>query len=99
MHITGKHIVHCHHAHSLGMFAQDCIFLRGTECIVNDAKPLQCRTYPYWPELMDPEAWEAERSDVCEGIDHEEAPQIDIEQAALQLQASTEFFARRDGLL
>ncbi|BDA41529.1 hypothetical protein COCOBI_02-3100 [Coccomyxa sp. Obi] len=78
---------------------QDCIFLRGTECIVNDAKPLQCRTYPYWPELMDPEAWKAERSDMCEGIDHEEAPEIDIEKAALQLQASTEFFARRDGLL
>lgn len=70
---------------------QDCIFLRGSECSVNDAKPLQCRTYPFWPELMDPEAWKAEQSDMCEGIDHEEAPQIDIEQAALQLQVSTEF--------
>lgn len=77
---------------------QDCIFLRGTECIVNDAKPLQCRTYPFWPELMDPEAWQAERLDMCEGLDHPEACELDVEQAALQLKASTEFFARRDGL-
>jgi hypothetical protein len=48
---------------------------------------------------MDPEAWQAERLDMCEGLDHPNAQELDVEQAALQLKASTEFYARRDGLL
>lgn len=48
---------------------------------------------------MDPEAWQAERLDMCEGLDHPDAQELDVEQAALQLKASTEFYARRDGLL
>ena len=36
----------------------DCVFLRdGTQCAVYGARPLQCSTYPWWPELMDPGAW------------------------------------------
>lgn len=84
----------------LGIFViQDCIFLKNKECSVNNSKPLQCQTYPFWPELMDSEAWEAERVETCEGFDHPDAIDLDIEQAALQLKASTLFFARRDGLL
>lgn len=32
----------------------DCVFLRdGKQCTVYGARPLQCSTYPWWPELMD----------------------------------------------
>ena len=33
----------------------DCIFLReGRHCSIYGARPLQCSSYPWWPELMDP---------------------------------------------
>jgi Fe-S-cluster containining protein len=32
-----------------------CIFLEGgTKCSIYPVRPLQCSTYPWWPELMDP---------------------------------------------
>lgn len=29
-----------------------CDFLREGGCSVHPAKPLQCRTFPYWPDLV-----------------------------------------------
>ena len=53
---------------------------------------LQCTTYPWWPELvMQPEAWEWEKDNVCEGLDHAEgvpagkAEMIQLLQAAQHL--------------
>lgn len=31
-----------------------CVFLEGTRCGVWGARPVQCATYPFWPELMHP---------------------------------------------
>ncbi len=46
----------------------DCIFLRGTRCLVYEARPTQCRTYPFWPaNLASAEAWNAAAAD-CPGI-------------------------------
>lgn len=56
----------------------DCIFLRGGKCSVYNARPKQCRTFPFWSEnLKSKEAWEkcAKR---CEGINHEHAPIIPL---------------------
>jgi len=38
----------------------DCIFWeRGTGCTVYEARPIQCRTWPFWPENVEtPEDWE-----------------------------------------
>ncbi len=46
-----------------------CVFLRGNgHCAIYDARPIQCRTYPFWPELVATrKAWERE-SVRCEGI-------------------------------
>lgn len=63
---------------------------------MHDVKPLQCVTYPWWPDLMDQPEWEREREQVCEGMDHEEAQECDALQAAAHLKAATEFFAERD---
>jgi hypothetical protein len=50
----------------------DCVLLDQTSrtCRVYQARPLQCRTWPWWPEnLRTPEAWhEAARE--CPGIGH-----------------------------
>lgn len=47
----------------------DCIFLDATtrRCMVYDARPKQCRTWPFWDSnLKSPEAWEA-AAEVCPG--------------------------------
>ena len=37
----------------------DCIFWRDGGCAVYDARPLQCRSYPFWEhQLESKEAWE-----------------------------------------
>ncbi len=46
-----------------------CVFLRRDRtCRVYAVRPVQCRTYPYWPELLDSErAWRREARR-CQGI-------------------------------
>lgn len=56
----------------------DCVFLKGKECAVYEARPLQCRTFPWWKEnLESPVTWE-ETKRRCEGIDHPEAPLVSL---------------------
>ncbi len=51
----------------------DCIFYdRGVGCTVYDARPPQCRTWPFWESnLKTPEAWEHTCS-ICPGSGHGE---------------------------
>jgi uncharacterized protein len=58
-------------------FGYDCIFLdRKTLpgkaiCGLYEARPMQCRTWPFWPEnLESPEAWQAVKARTpCPGMD------------------------------
>lgn len=53
----------------------DCIFLKGKRCEVYQARPTQCRTYPWWPEnLNSKESWKIAAQE-CEGI-NDEAPLV-----------------------
>lgn len=46
----------------------DCIFLTNKGCSCYKARPLQCRTYPFWPSIVDScESWESEGLS-CPGI-------------------------------
>ncbi len=48
----------------------DCILFNGNEkqCLVYEKRPTQCRTYPFWPEILhSPKTWERE-SRQCPGI-------------------------------
>ncbi|MEJ5184011.1 MAG: YkgJ family cysteine cluster protein [Rectinemataceae bacterium] len=46
----------------------DCIFLKKTGCCVYDARPAQCRTYPFWESIIESRrSWEAE-GQYCPGI-------------------------------
>ena len=46
----------------------DCIFLTQEGCSVYDARPEQCRTYPFWASVMESkESWEKEGQS-CPGI-------------------------------
>lgn len=69
----------------------DCVFLKEGKCQVYGARPTQCRTYPFWPQIMrSPEAWKAEARH-CEGI-NDEAPSVDhetIEEQLIQMRTKT----------
>lgn len=55
-----------------------CVFLKGKQCSVYEARPTQCRTFPFWPEhLRSRKHWESLKN-CCEGI-HEEATIVDKE--------------------
>lgn len=46
----------------------DCVFLKDKACSIYSVRPTQCRTYPWWPQIMTSEhAWEREAA-YCEGI-------------------------------
>jgi hypothetical protein len=46
----------------------DCVFLTGKGCQVYEARPLQCRTYPFWASIVeDKESWNLECAS-CPGI-------------------------------
>jgi len=51
-----------------GKTTYDCIFLEQGKCSVYPARPLQCRTYPFWDEIVaSKESWTRE-SHSCPGI-------------------------------
>ena len=45
----------------------DCVFWEdGTGCQVYEVRPTQCRTFPFWPELLESkEAWDEEAIEVA----------------------------------
>jgi len=46
----------------------DCIFWKESGCSIYPARPVQCVTYPFWPNILESrEAWEKE-SLSCPGI-------------------------------
>jgi len=46
----------------------DCIFLENKKCKVYQARPTQCRTYPWWQENLNTEkSWKIAAQN-CEGI-------------------------------
>ena len=76
-----------------GELKDQCIFLSedGRKCSIYEVRPLQCRTYPYWPRILsDKQEWDKEAvlpeelpgrhwtptDGGCEGINHSEAPLV-----------------------
>lgn len=47
----------------------DCAFLEGKRCGIYEARPTQCRTWPFWPELMDAKTWADDVKSFCPGVD------------------------------
>ena len=63
----------------------DCVFLeRGDDgragCSIYDARPTQCRTWPFWPEnLRSRSAWRQAAKD-CPGIDAPDGEHVPVEE-------------------
>ncbi len=66
----------------------DCIFLKeGKFCSVYPVRPIQCRTYPFWTDVMKSERSWKQESLRCEGISLDGEPNVSdqtIEQALAQ---------------
>lgn len=45
-----------------------CAFLNGTQCGIYDGRPTQCRTWPFWPEMMSAKSWKSEVAAYCPGV-------------------------------
>jgi uncharacterized protein len=47
---------------------RQCPFLESTGCSIHPAKPTQCRTFPFWPEMVENRAEWDQASRFCPGI-------------------------------
>jgi len=47
-----------------------CVFLDAdtSRCLVYSARPEQCRTFPFWRDLVEDDAWTEEAARICEGV-------------------------------
>ena len=46
----------------------DCRFLEGKRCGIYEARPTQCRTWPFWPDVMSAKTWKKEVASFCPGV-------------------------------
>lgn len=46
----------------------DCLFLENKRCGVYEARPTQCRTWPFWPEVLNSKSWSKEVASFCPGV-------------------------------
>lgn len=46
----------------------DCIFLKDKRCSVYEGRPTQCRTWPFWPDVMNAKSWKTEVASFCPGV-------------------------------
>lgn len=57
-----------------------CEFLTSDGCRIHQVKPLQCRTFPFWPELIDSRKSWGETGKWCPGIGKGELVNIEMAQ-------------------
>ena len=65
----------------------DCIFLEQRRCAVYLARPTQCRTWPFWPELLNARAWSKQVASLCPGVGKGRLWSREEIRAAAQVQA------------
>ena len=46
----------------------ECQFLKNKRCDVYESRPTQCRTWPFWPEMMNSKKWNKEVAPFCPGV-------------------------------
>ncbi len=47
---------------------EDCSFLKNKRCTIYSARPMQCRTWPFWPETMSVKSWRKDVLSFCPGV-------------------------------
>ena len=68
---------------------QQCPFLRDGGCSIHEVKPMQCRIFPFWPELVKSKREWKKAAKWCPGIGKGELVQIAVAQErAAEMQAA-----------
>ena len=58
----------------------DCCFLKDKKCQIYDARPEQCKTYPFWKSnLKSSKNWQDEKS-YCPGIDKKDGKLFSLDE-------------------
>lgn len=65
---TKKYCIKSEGYWALKDFTSACVFLKGKQCQVYEARPMQCKTWPFWPENMSAKAWDKEVVSYCPGV-------------------------------
>ena len=48
---------------------EHCVFLTDSgQCGVYEARPTQCRTFPFWADMIQNGEWTSEAREMCEGL-------------------------------
>lgn len=71
----------------------NCMFLKDGGCSIHEVKPTQCRTFPYWPELLGSRRQWYATGNWCPGIG--QGPLVNIETAnanAAEMEKAYPFF-------
>ena len=58
-----------------------CSFLREDGCSIHEAKPTQCRIFPFWPELVDDKREWNKTAGYCPGLNQGPLIQIEVVKA------------------
>jgi Fe-S-cluster containining protein len=75
------------------MDASSCQFLQDRKCGIYPARPTQCRTWPFWPEVLNAKSWNKEVASFCPGVGKGRiwtAEEIE-EQRKIQVQSEREY--------
>jgi Fe-S-cluster containining protein len=68
----------------------DCAFLKDKRCSIYEARPIQCRTWPFWPDVMNAKTWKKEVVSFCPGVGKGPIVQAVKIKAALREQIQSE---------
>lgn len=64
-----------------------CTFLQDGQCSVYALRPAQCRTFPFWPELVeDEDTWQRDVASFCPGVG--QGPVHTLEEIRAQMRRS-----------
>lgn len=65
---TKKYVIKVSKAYRFRKITEDCAFLKDNRCSIYPVRPLQCRTWPFWPENMRKSGWIKKAVGFCPGI-------------------------------
>lgn len=74
----------------------DCIFLQSNRCTIYKGRPTQCRTWPFWPEVMNAKSWSKDVESFCPGVNKGRIYPVDEIEKIMSEQRQTELAMQKE---